>query len=650
MSRLTVSVQDDHLDGLVKGPLAAVSELIWNALDADATEVLVTTESNSLGGTESVVIADNGSGISPEQADREFGNLGGSWKKTVLKTQEGRVLHGRFGRGRWAAYGLGSLVDWTSITESDDGTLTELVISGRQSALKEFQTSEPLGAEPGATPGTVVTVRNVHAKADAFLSRDDVINDLTSVFALYLSKYPATVGILGTAIDPEAAQQHRAEIPLEVEGVSDEVTLTIIEWKMTVERALHICDETGVSLNQMPPGIQAPGFSFTAYLKWTGFREHYGSAPLSHAEAPLPQIMSAAKDAMRTHFKERTDQRGNELVQSWKDDRTYPYEGEPTGQFERSERELFNVVALAAAPAVENVDRRSRKLSLRLLRETLETSPESLHSVLAEVLVLPETQREELRQLLERTSFGAVIASARAITDRLDFLAGLEAIVFDPVLKKKTKERSQLHRILAKETWIFREEYALTADDNTLTTALKAHTGLLGREDLAPEELEAGEVLDLDGNRAVVDLMLSRVIEHHADHREHVVIELKRPSVHIGNDELAQITKYANTVANDPRFAATDTRWEFWIVGDVIKDELNMMINQANREPGVAVDYNNTVVRVVTWASIIQAARHRLNFVKHSLDYAATTEGGMDYLHRTHEKYLPSERPASDAA
>jgi hypothetical protein len=650
MSRLTVSVQDDHLDGLVKGPLAAVSELIWNALDADATEVFVTTDPNNLGGTDTVVVTDNGTGITPEQAEREFGQLGGSWKKTALTTGKGRVLHGRFGRGRWAAYGLGSSVDWTSITRSDDGSLTELVITGRQSALKEFQISEPLGAESGARPGTTVTVRNVHPKADAFLSKDDIINDLTSTFALYLSKYPVTVSILGVAIDPEAAQQHRAEIPLDVNGVTDEITLTIIEWKMNVERALHICDEAGVSLNQMPPGIQAPGFSFTAYLNWTGFREHYASAPLAHAEPPLPQIMGAAKDAMRSHFKERTNQRSVALVQSWKDDRTYPYEGEPSGQFERAERELFNVVALAAAPAVENVERKSRKLSLRLLRETLETSPESLNSVLAEVLVLPETQREELRQLLERTSFSAIIASARAITDRLDFLAGLEAIVFDPVLKKKTKERSQLHRILAKETWIFREEYALTADDNTLTTALKAHTGLLGRKDLAPEEIDAGEVLDLDGNRAVVDLMLSRVIEHHADHREHVVIELKRPSVHIGNDELAQITKYANTVAKDARFAATDTRWEFWIVGDVIKDELEMVINQANREPGVAVDYNNMVIRVVTWASIIQAARHRLNFVKRSLDYSATTDGGMDYLHRTHEKYLPTEQPVADAA
>jgi len=65
-----------------------------------------------------------------------------------------------------------------------------------------------------------------------------------------------------------------------------------------------------------------------------------------------------------------------------------------------------------------------------------------------------------------------------------------EEIEFDKELKKHVKERSQLHRILANETWVFREEYALTADDTTLTTELKAHTALLGREDLALEEVE----------------------------------------------------------------------------------------------------------------------------------------------------------------
>ncbi|HSV65159.1 MAG TPA: hypothetical protein VLJ59_04510 [Mycobacteriales bacterium] len=177
------------------------------------------------------------------------------------------------------------------------------------------------------------------------------------------------------------------------------------------------------------------------------------------------------------------------------------------------------------APVVEPADRQSRALALRLLKEAIERSPGTVHRVLQEVLDLPADRLEELRELLERSTLSAVSSAAHEITDRLDFLVGLEEIVFDAELRDRVRERSQLHRILANETWIFREEYALTGDDVTLRVALRNHIHLLGRDDLAPADLSAG-VLDEHGRRVVVDIMLSRVVEQRRNHREHIVIEL----------------------------------------------------------------------------------------------------------------------------
>src|SRR5215470_11902040 len=345
-------------------------------------------------------------------------------------------------------------------------------------------------------------------------------------------------------------------------------------------------------------------------------------------------------------------ERGTELVREWKADRSYPYRSDPTTAVERAERDLFDIVAVAAAPVVEPADQRSRALSLRLLREALEKSPGTVHKVLQEVLDLPRDRLEELRQLMERSTLSAIIAAARQITDRLDFLVGVEEIVFDRELRTHVLERSQLHRILANETWVFREEYALTADDVTLRTALRSHIGLLGRNELAPSDVEAGEVLDEQGRRIVVDMMLSRVVEQRRNHREHIVIELKRPNIHVGSDQLMQIQNYATAVASDSRFAMTDTRWEFWIVGDGLSDSVALMANQSNREAGIVVDsqQRNFVVRAVTWAQIIQDARHRLSFVRDALDYSSTTDNGMDYLRRTHSKYLPGLALATEHA
>lgn len=643
MSTLRVSVESDHLEKLIKTPLVGLAELVWNALDADADLVEITTLSNDAGGPDGLRVTDNGQGMNHERAELDFKKLGGSWKTTVTATDLGRALHGKHGQGRWAAYGIGESVVWDSIakkTASTEGELEQLRIAGRRSALNEFNLSESRPAAEGAKTGTTVTVHELTKRAEKDLLRTDAAEELTTTFALYLEQYPVKVIWDDTELDPSLLQLDRVDVPLDVEGVDDEIVLVIIEWNRSVPRALHLCDASGMSYTHIQPGIHAPGFQFTGYLTWDGFKEHHNDVMLGEMAAePIPAILEAAKDAMRAYFKKRTGDRGTELIAAWKADETYPYKTEPTTPIEHAERDLFEIVAVASASAVEAAEPKSRALSLRLLREALETSPATLRNVLAEVLDLPADQLEELGTLLERTTLSSLIAAARTITDRLDFLAGLEEIVFDSELRTYVKERSQLHRIMAAETWVFREEYALTADDHTLTTALKAHVELLGREDLAPADLTA-EVVDDEGSRMVVDLMLSKVIEQPDNRREHVVIELKRPTVHIGMDEFTQIQKYASAVAADARFEQTDTHWEFWIVGDSIKQPvLDMQIEGA--PPGMIVKNAKFTLRAVTWASVIQDARHRLRFVQKSLDYQSSQERGMTYLQLTHEKYLP---------
>jgi len=231
------------------------------------------------------------------------------------------------------------------------------------------------------------------------------------------------------------------------------------------------------------------------------------------------------------------------------------------------------------------------------------------------------------------------------VVGRLEFLTGLEEIVNDKSLKKSVTERKQLHRVLAEETWVFREEYALTADDNTLRTALKNHIEELGRAELAPEDL-GNPVLDADGREVVVDMMLSRVIEQSRNHREHIVIELKRPSIPIGKREMEQIENYAQAVASDGRFASTGVNWEFWIVGDEIKDDVLHKFGQGNLPDDVFSDFeisgHRVTVRGVTWARIIQGARHRMKFVKDALGYDPTSEQSMVYLRAQHGERLPT--------
>jgi hypothetical protein len=641
VARIRVEVEQDHLERLMRGPLNGLAELVWNSLDADATKVDVEIERSPLGGVSLVRVTDNGRGMSPERIAIDFAHLGGSWKKVTSTSEGGRALHGYAGQGRFAAFGLGGHVQWTTVADAVTGERVETVVTGNRRTMRDFDVAPPVPQSGGQT-GTVVEVSEVYETTDRAISRPGFDMDLTAIFALYLERYPVEIRLSGTLLDPSDLQRRRETFPIDWDG-QPPADLTVIEWKNPTKRALHLCDASGVSLHEMAPGIQAPGFEFTAYLSWPNFKALTPQLILEEmAEEPVPTLIDAAKGSLRQYFQGRAGERAAELVEAWKADRTYPYEGSARNNIERAERELFEIMAVAAAPVVEEADTKSRKLSLRLLREAIEQSPGTVHELLQEVLDLPVERLQELRALVEKTSLAAIISAARRVTDRLDFLQGIETIVLGPDFRRHLRERSQLHKILATETWIFREEYALTADDNTLRTALRDHIKILGRNDLAPDDASA-PVLDEDGREIVVDLMLSRVTEQRRNEREHLVIELKRPTVHVGGAQITQIQNYATTVKNDPRFALVDTRWEFWIVGDVLDSTANDMANQANREPGIITisPDGKFVVRAVTWAQVIQDARHRLSFVRTALDYASDTDRGLEYLRREHGRFLP---------
>jgi len=83
-------------------PLRAISEMVWNALDADADNVSVDFRLNPLGGLQEITIADDGSGIPFDvAAEHRFAALGGSWKARAQRTSKRRQMQGRFGEGRF---------------------------------------------------------------------------------------------------------------------------------------------------------------------------------------------------------------------------------------------------------------------------------------------------------------------------------------------------------------------------------------------------------------------------------------------------------------------------------------------------------------------------------------------------------------------
>ena len=75
-----------------------------------------------------------------------------------------------------------------------------------------------------------------------------------------------------------------------------------------------------------------------------------------------------------------------------------------------------------------------------------------------------------------------LIEANTALTNRLDFLAVLRQMVFDPRTADLVKERKELHKILEKELWVFGDEYTMLTSDKGLDEVLERHLATLRPE------------------------------------------------------------------------------------------------------------------------------------------------------------------------
>ena len=636
----TVEVQADFLERQAKAkPVQAVSELIWNGLDADATRVDVRLEYGELGMTK-IFVRDNGQGIPLEEAPTLFTRLGGSWKNPGGHTRtENRMLHGYEGRGRFKVFALGRVADWRVTYRTDTGDLRGYDIAMFGDNIREVKITDGEDVAAGES-GVEIEVSELHREFRS-LEPDNAVQELAEIFALYLKDYrDVSIFYEGQRVDPSAAIAATQIVSLGDidDGLTHPVELEIIEWRTATTRALYLCTERGFPLSKVATRFHIGEFQFSAYMKSPFITKLHGEAQLDLAEMNplLNDSIEEAQQTIKTYFRERAAERARMVVDEWKAENIYPFEGAAKSPLEDAERKVFDIVAVTASdymPDFQAARAKKKAFDLRMLRAAIEKSPQELQIILNEVLGLPKRKQEELADLLQGASLSAIISAAKLVADRLKFLSGLELILFDPDMKARLKERSQLHKIIEDNTWLFGEEYNLSVSDKGLTAVLKKHRKLLGEEIVIDRPVK-----HISQERGIVDLMLSRALRRHrADELEHLVVELKRPKIKVDDDGVTQIEKYAITVASDERFRTVNgVRWTFW----AISDDVDQYAAYRMDERGVISSKNNITVGIKTWAQVIEQNKARLQFFQEKLGHQVDDETALKHLQEKYQKFL----------
>jgi hypothetical protein len=397
-----VKAQEDFVEKLAAArPAQALAELIWNGLDAEATKVAVEADRNAFG-LEAIRVLDDGHGIPPEDAQELFGHLGGSWKRTARQSKNGkRVLHGEEGRGRFRALALGRVAEWTITAFDSKKRRVRYRVTLIKDRAREFRISPPVEVDDDCRIGTEVKVSELYKQFE--LDGPGLLQELTEIYALYLTEYPAVrISVLGNRLDPTRVIESRETLPLAailVDGESHPADLEIIEWKRPTERMLYLCSEDGFPLHRISPGIQAPGFDFSAYLRsaYISRLHESGSLDLAELDSRLLPAVENAKNTLRDHFKKRQGEKHRTLVEEWKNEQVYPYSEDPVTPVQHVERQVFDIVAVSVADCLKDFqtqDQRNRRFQLRMLREVIERSPDHIQLIIGEVLGLSQRSRK----------------------------------------------------------------------------------------------------------------------------------------------------------------------------------------------------------------------------------------------------------------
>lgn len=654
---VNVEITQEHFDRSIKGsPKEAVKELIWNACDADAKNIEVSFDYDGIAGAESVsdiYVKDDGHGIAIDRIEEYFGKYGRSQKTYSDKSPGGRIYHGKLGQGRYKSLAAGNFLDWDSVFRDESGTLLRCEIHINSASRMNISYSETAEKAESEHTGTIVHIHGIPDEKIGFITKMaepmETIPDLLATFAPYLLAYTnITIKYNGVTVDPaqQIKSQEDQELVYEEDGKEPiKARLSAITWKEAQFNKLYICGSSGVVYAEMDY-TPLKRTSTSLYLMGDLFEQMHrdNTLAMGNTNPAYAYFEEEAKKFARALVGEQEEEDAAVEIARIKEEGIYPYDGEPEDDMKKAERDVFDVFAVQvnrAVPQLKSSSRQTKKLTYRLMREAINTNPASIKTILTEVFNLTQQQQDDLAELLTHTSLPDIIDTAKTVSDRLVFLQVLEEMVYNDSVGKAIKERTQFHKVLLKELWIFGEKYTLGTSDQSLRNLLKAHLNCLGRDELTPE-IPPEAVEDLT---RIPDLCLFQQICPSYENFEHLVIELKRPTLTLTLKEMDQIRDYALTVAENPMFDKTRTKWHFVLLGQRLDQHVQRALRNQTVGEGNFYNADNVSISVFEWSKIIQDNKLKYDYLRRKLNHQLSSDPNFasDYLRTKHAELFPTE-------
>ena len=601
-------------------PELVLSEFIWNSFDANAKNVHIEYSFKGDVGYPMLSISDDGDGWNMGSKSTSVTTFLDSEKRN-LKSPYKSLPHGSRGMGRFSFYTIADSVEWES---NCNGKKYTLIL--RSSSISKYDLHEE-SIETSQLCGSKVSfnVNSTLLTPDFFENR--LKKDLLRRFAWFLVLYPEK----HIYINDELLKYDEM-----IEKTSDEhillgdcnIPVKLIQWKSALVDKEHsnvyFIDNDGNEIFKVGSGLnnKSDVFFHAAYVKSDLFKNYTPSGDerevgdlrqltLDHSDR---RMVNTAKKEIRRLLEEfrkpYIEKISHGFVNKLKEERVMP----PSSILRIPEQDFSELIRQTYVIAPEmyiGASPNNKKMILSLMASLMGT-PESnlILKTIEGIYDLSDRQRLLMEELLDRTSLGGIIDTVGEIKHRLQTLSDLETLVYDSEKYRDTLEVKHLQRILDNEFWVFGEEYRLVSSTEG---AIKKTIEKFASTVLSIENYDS-----VSESRKEVDLFLSKSIVTPRSGRpsevHNIIVELKRPSVKLGKEQLNQLQEYRNKILEDPLCKSPNMRWTFILVGrdfaddDVINDAIET--NRANGEFGRGLvehlPKKNSKMYVRRWSDIIE--------------------------------------------
>lgn len=214
-----------------------------------------------------------------------------------------------------------------------------------------------------------------------------------------------------------------------------------------------------------------------------------------------------------------------------------------------------------------------------------------------------EEEKQDLSNILTRTSLSNVIKTIKEVDHRLEVLDKLKILISEH--EKETLEVKHIQKILDENFWIFGEEFRLfsTTEWRLKNTIMKYAKEVLKIDDPELETEPSWEV----------DLFLTKTEENNWIQRN-IIVELKRASIKLTEDkEYKQINDYRRKILEQNLCNWENQYWEFYLIWKDYDQSIKELIDNAKQHwekyKGLTLSINDGKIKIYVrkWSDILEA-------------------------------------------